>query len=83
MVRLEVFGSAARGTDFDPKTSDADFLVEFDPASELPPFHRHFDLVEALRNALGRPVDLVEFGAIRNPYLRAAINRSREIVYAS
>ena len=83
VVRLEVFGSAARGTDFDPKTSDADFLVEFDPASELPPFHRHFDLVEALRNTLGRPVDLVEVGAIRNPYLRAAINRSREIVYAS
>lgn len=83
VVRLEVFGSAARGTDFDPKTSDADFLVEFDPASGLPPFHRHFELIEALRNTLGRPVDLVEFGAIRNPYLRAAINRSREIVYAS
>ena len=83
VVRLEVFGSAARGTDFDPKTSDVDFLVEFDPASELPPFHRHFDFVEALRNMLGRPVDLVEFGAIRNPFLRAAINKSREIVYAS
>ena len=83
VVRLEVFGSAARGTDFDPKTSDADFLVEFDPASALPPFHRHFDLVEALRNALGRRVDLVEFAAIRNPYLRSAINKSRELVYAS
>ena len=30
-ARLEVFGSAARGTDFDPEKSDADFLVEFDP----------------------------------------------------
>ena len=63
--------------------SGGGFLVEFDPATELPPFHRHFDLVEALRNMLGRPVDLVEVGAIRNPYLRAAINRSREIGYAS
>jgi len=26
--RLEVFGSAARGDDFDPACSDADFLVE-------------------------------------------------------
>jgi len=26
--RLEVFGSAARGTDFAPESSDADFLVE-------------------------------------------------------
>jgi hypothetical protein len=31
--RLDVFGSAVR-TDFDPATSDLDFLVEFD---ELPP----------------------------------------------
>lgn len=30
VARLDVFGSAARGTDFDPQTSDADFLVEFD-----------------------------------------------------
>lgn len=32
--RLEVFGSAARGWDFDPATSDADFLVEFSPESK-------------------------------------------------
>ena len=83
VVRLEVFGSAARGTDFDLASSDADFLVEFDPTSELRPFHRHFGLVEALRKALNRPVDLVEFAAIRNPYLRAAIDKTRELVYAS
>ncbi len=29
VARLEVFGSAARGTDFDPQSSDADLLVEF------------------------------------------------------
>lgn len=27
--RLEVFGSAARADDFNPASSDADFLVEF------------------------------------------------------
>lgn len=31
VARLEVFGSAARGEDFDPARSDADFLVEFTP----------------------------------------------------
>lgn len=32
IARLEVFGSAARGTDFDlEKKSDPDFLVELDP----------------------------------------------------
>ena len=83
VARLEVFGSAARGTDFDPEKSDADVLVEFESDSRLRPFHRYFDLVGALRNTLSRPVDLVEFGAVRNPYLRAAINESREVVYAS
>lgn len=83
VARLEVFGSAARGTDFDPQSSDADFLVEFDPDSGLAPFDQFFDLAEALRRTLERQVDLVESGTVRNPYLRAAINRSRELVYAS
>ena len=32
--RLEVFGSAAVG-DFDPDTSDIDFLVEFDESDDI------------------------------------------------
>ena len=83
VVRLEVFGSAARGTDFNPDTSDADFLVEFDPDSDLLPFDRYFGLIGELRDVLGRPVDLVETRAIRNPYLRVDIDQSRELVYAS
>ena len=35
--RLEVFGSAARVTDFDPASSDANFLVEFEPANHDQP----------------------------------------------
>ena len=83
VVRLEVFGSAARGTDFNPDTSDADFLVEFDPDSDLPPFEQFFGLVDALSDVLGRPVDLVENHEFRNPYLRASINEYRELVYAT
>ena len=83
VARLEVFGSAARGTDFDPQTSDADFLVEFIPDSNLGPFDQFFGLADALRDTLGRPVDLVEEGAVRNPYLQDAINKSRELVYSS
>ena len=82
VARLEGCGSAARGTDFDPQTSDADFLVEFHPDRGLAPFDRFFDLAEGLSMTLGRPVDLVEPGAINNPYLRATIDRSRELVYA-
>lgn len=81
--RLEVFGSAARGTDFDPAVSDADFLVAFEPGGDLPPLEQYFGLAEALRHLLGRPVDLVESGAVGNPFIRADIDRSREVVYAA
>jgi hypothetical protein len=83
VTRLELFGSAARGDDFDPGLSDADFLVEYDRSSDLSPLDRHFGFAEALSRALGRPVDLVEPGAVKNPFLRSAIERSKELIYAS
>ena len=83
VVRLEAFGSGARGFDFDPDRSDADFLVEFGPAPELAPLGQFFGLAEALERLLERPVDLVEAGPVRNPYVLADINRARELVYAA
>ncbi len=83
VVRLEVFGSAARDSDFDPLTSDVDLLVEFRPDEGRASLSQYFDFAEAWRQALDRSVDLIESDAIRNPYLRAAIDRSRELVYAS
>lgn len=82
--RLEVFGSAARGADFDPATSDADFLVEFEPGSDMSPLGRFFGLAEALEALLGRPVDLAERKAIetsRNYIRRAQILAGTETVY--
>ena len=81
--RLELFGSAARATDFDPAASDADFLVEFTPGTAMPPLKQFFGLAEALAQTLGRPVDLLEPSAIRNPYLRASINQARALIYAA
>jgi hypothetical protein len=83
VARLEVFGSAARGTDFDPATSDADFLVEFKTGSALAPLEQFFGFADALKDLLGRPVDLVEHSAVKNPFVRAAIDRSREVVYGA
>ena len=83
VARLEIFGSAARGEDFDPETSDADFLVEFGPTAGPRTLDQYFNFRDALHDALGRPVDLVEFGAVQNPYLRASIDESRELVYAA
>ena len=81
--RLEVFGSAARGTDFDTETSDIDFLVTFSPQNGRETLRQYFDFAEALSQILGYPVDLVESGVIQNPYLRMSINESCELVYDS
>lgn len=83
VTRLEVFGSAARGADFDPERSDADFLVEFEEVPGLSALNQHFGFAEALEKLLGRSVDLVKPSAVENPYLRAAINRSRELIYGA
>lgn len=79
--RLDVFGSAARA-DFDPATSDLDFLVEFD---ELPPASyadAYFSLKESLESLFGRPVDLVTEANLENPYFRNRVYAERQSVYA-
>ena len=81
--RLEVFGSAARGDDFDPLHSDVDFLVEFDRTRVTPTLSTFLELRDQLAALVGRPVDLVMAGSIRNPFIQADIERSRETVYAS
>ncbi len=83
MARLEVFGSAVRGVDFNPAVSDVDFLVEFKHGSRLKPLEQLFGLADALKHLFGWPVDLVEASAVRNPFVRAAIDRSREVVYGA
>ncbi len=81
--RLEVFGSAARGADFDPTRSDADFLVTFSlqARDDLSAFA---DFKEGLEALLGRPVDLTERAAIeasRNYIRRRRILGEAEAVY--
>ena len=80
---LEVFGSAARGDDFDPATSDADFLVEFESRSDLPAIEEFFGFQADLSRLLECPVDLIEAHAIRNPYILASINSTRQVVYGA
>jgi len=80
---LEVFGSAARVTDYATESSDADFLVEFSPSADSPTLKAFFGLQADLSQILGRAVDLVESSALRNPYVQVSVNRSREVVYAA
>lgn len=80
--RLEVFGSVAEGRER-PDESDVDFLVEFEP---LPPgayADAYFGLLEALEELFGRSVDLVVSSAIKNPYFRQSVERSKVQIYAA
>ena len=57
------------------------FLSRDEAGSGLAPLEQFFGLANALEDLLGRPVDLVEPSAVKNPFIRARINRSREVVY--
>ena len=78
--RLDVFGSAARGTDFDPTRSDVDLLVSY-ACGHSPAIAAYLDLQDALAELLGRPVDLIMDNAVENPYVpgESHLERHRRI----
>ena len=80
--RLALFGSALRD-DFDPDRSDLDLCVVFQPMPPNEHAESYFGLLEDLEALFARRVDLVEIGAVRNPYLRREIEAGQETVYAA
>jgi len=76
---LSVFGSALR-EDFGPE-SDVDFLVSFESGTPLD-IDRLLDMKEELETRLGRPVDIVEKEAMRNPWRKREILKNSEVAYA-
>ena len=80
--QLELFGSAARG-DFDPRTSDLDFLVLFRRQGKVSAADRYLGLLNALEDLFGRKVDLVDVSAARNPYFIAEALKHRVRLYAA
>jgi len=77
---LSIFGSAIRD-DFSPE-SDLDFLVSFEPGTSLD-IDRLLDMKEELELIHSRPVDLVEKEALRNPWRKYEILKTREVIYAA
>jgi predicted nucleotidyltransferase len=82
VVRLDVFGSAAR-SDFDPVSSDIDLVAHFARTSEPGYADRYLDFAESLEALFGRKVDLLTPGAIRNPRLAETIKRESVPIYES
>ena len=80
VARLDVFGSAARQVH---GAADLDFLVEFEnlPADDYA--DAYFGLLADLEALFERPVDLVMASAVRNPFVRATIERSRIPLHAA
>jgi predicted nucleotidyltransferase len=81
VARLEAFGSALR-EDFVPGSSDIDLLVEFEPLESYALVDAYFGLLDELRELLGE-VDLVMVGALKNPYMKRAIEREKQLLYAA
>ena len=78
VTELSLFGSTVRG-DVRPD-SDVDVLLTLEEGAPW----SLFDLVtmqDELQTIFGRPVDLVEREALRNPYRRHAILATREVLY--
>jgi predicted nucleotidyltransferase len=82
VVRLFVFGSALRD-DFREGESDVDLLVEFGPMDPFALVDVYFGLLNALRGLLGSKVDLVMSDAIKNRYIAAEVDRTKQILYAA
>ena len=78
---LSLFGSQARGNAEDE--SDYDFVVLFDRAKTGLLSDRFFGLLFFLEDQLDRSVDLLESDAIRNPFLREAIEEEKMLLYAT
>ncbi|HXW69816.1 MAG TPA: nucleotidyltransferase family protein [Dissulfurispiraceae bacterium] len=77
---FSLFGSVLR-EDFRPD-SDVDVLVNFKDNAGWDLFD-FVDMTEELKEIFGREVDLMEKGAIRNPFRRHSIMTSRKVLYAA
>jgi len=81
--RLDAFGSAAGSDRFDPDRSDIDLLVEFEPMDPVCHAKAYFGLLAALQDLFARRIDLLEMGAVTNPYLLKSIEEQRRQIYAA
>ena len=77
---LYVFGSVL--SDKFNDQSDIDLIVDIDSNDPFEYADNYFNLKFALQDLLKRPIDLLENKAIKNPFLRKSIDRSKILVYA-
>lgn len=76
---LALFGSVLR-EDFRPD-SDVDVLVTFEEGAVWSLWRDWPVMLDELRLAFGREVDLVSKRALRNPFRKRAIPASEQVIY--
>lgn len=77
---MYLFGSAVT-PQLNPARSDADVLAQLPPLSPLAEGETLLQLWEALETLLQRRVDLLTPGSMQNPFLRAEIDRTKQLIY--
>ena len=82
VISLSLFGSAANRTM--GHDSDIDLLVQFSPTIDVLGYaDNYFSLLGDLEVLLGRRIDLVSAKSLKNPVLKAEIDRSKIDLYAA
>ena len=83
VAKLWVFGSILTSRFNDE--SDVDFSVNFDAdtieAEGIDWADTFFDFLEGLESIIGRRVDLVCDDAVKNPYFRKELDRTKQLIY--
>ncbi len=77
---LYVFGSALTSS-FDKENSDIDLLVNISIADSIDRGEALIGLWNDLEKLFNKKVDLVTENSIRNPYLKAEIDRTKSLIY--
>ncbi len=80
VARLHVFGAVLR-PDYRPGSSDIDLLVEFEDLLPTDLVEAYFGLEQQLTESMGHAIDLVMADAVRNPFVRADIEASKQLIY--
>ena len=71
-------GSKAR---LPPRQQRLDLLVEFEDLQPTDLVEAYFGLEQQLTESMGHAIDLVMADAVRNPFVRADIEASKQLIY--
>ncbi len=80
VIKIYAFGSSVTDK-FDPLKSDIDIVVSLDVMDPADRGDALLSLWDKLEAFFKRRVDLLTENSIRNPYLKANIDRTKKLVY--